>query len=331
MTAVTAMTRATGLAVSALAAAALLAGCASAHRTTLNSRLIRPAARGSSVPAPYDLGPRPDTLETTIGKIRELSARARPVSKHVAAMTIESFDHRLAAALLALNAAPGGESHRNVAHEYARLGIFDAAYRHYRAALAIDQTDAAAYDGLARLWRDARLPALALGDAGRAVYYAPGSPEARNTLGTVLQALGDNREAKRAYESALAIDRSAAYALNNLGYLALLEGHAPAAIRYLQEALAANDMLTAARHNLALAYAVTDRMDLARQALLDAGPVARADYNLGIINLSLGRRSDAIAAFRAACRADAPERQACDRAATMQSGTPVGAGQGGTP
>ena len=41
-----------------------------------------------------------------------------------------------------------------------------------------------------RVWRDWGLPALALGDAHRAIYYAPQSASARNTYGTVMQALG---------------------------------------------------------------------------------------------------------------------------------------------
>ena len=315
-------TRSTALAVTVLLVIGLCsAGCASSSRRTgLNSRLIRPAQKGSpSAPAPYDVGVRQDSLETVIGKIRELSARARPVPKHVSGPTIESFDRQLQAALLALNTFPGAESERVVAAEYARLGVFDAAYRHYRAALAIDPRHAAAYDGLARLWRDARLPWFALGDAQRAVYFAPQSPEARNTLGTVLQALGHNREARIAYEGALAIEPRAAYALNNLGYLALLDGDATRAIRHLRAAIERDGVLTAARHNLALAYAVSGQMDLARQALVEAGPPARADYNIGIINLARGKVADAIADFAAACRADRSLPHACDRALALRS------------
>jgi Flp pilus assembly protein TadD len=306
------------------------AGCASpARRTGLNSRLIRPAQPGSaSAPAPYDTGVGPESFETAIGKLRELQARARPARKTLSGPTLESFDPSLAAALLALRAFPGAEAHRRVAREYARLGIFDFAQRHYRAALSIDPRDGAAYEGLARLWRDAHLPALALGDAQRAVYYAPRSPEVRNTLGTVLQALGKNREARNAYESVLVLQPRAAYALNNLGYLALLEGDSTQAIRRFRAALAADATLVAAKHNLALGYAVAGRMDLARQALLEAGPVARADYNIGIINLARGKVADAMLDFAAACRADRALPGACERADRLRSRvTPV---QGGT-
>jgi Flp pilus assembly protein TadD len=322
--------RPTGLAVSVIAIGLLASGCASsARRTGLNSRLIRPAQHGSSAtPAPYDVEVRADSLETVMGKIRELSSRARPAPKTLSGPTIESFDRTLAAALLALDAFPGAETHRRVAREYARLGIFDFAQRHYRAALQIEPYDAAAYEGLARLWRDARLPWLALGDAQRAVYYAPGWAAARNTLGTVLQALGHNHDARNAYRIVLAIQPDAAYAMNNLGYLALLDGNTPEAIRYCREAIAADASLLAARHNLALAYASANRMDLARQVLLEAGTVARADYNLGIINLSRGRLADAIADFAAACRTDRAEPRACEQADALR--TRVALGEGGT-
>ena len=59
--------------------------------------------------------------------------------------------------------------------------MLDAAYRHFNRALALNPRDAAAYEGLARVWRDWGLPQLALGDAHRATFFAPQSASARNT------------------------------------------------------------------------------------------------------------------------------------------------------
>ncbi len=313
--------RASRLTVGVVVAGALAAGCASSRApSSLSSRFVSGAQPGSaSAPAPFDVAPAADSLETVIGKIRELSARAQPRPRQALGSTLESSDPGLAAALLALRAMPGAETNRRVAAEYARLGVFDAAHRHYRVALVFDPRDAAAYDGLARLWRDARLPALALADAHRAVYFAPYSAAARNTLGTVLQALGNEREAQNAYEVALAIQPDAAFAMNNLGYLSLVDGDAATAIRYCRQAVAADPALLAARHNLALAYAASRRMDLARQALREAGSVARADYNEGVINLSLGERPAALAAFQAACGARGGPADACDRARALRA------------
>ena len=324
-----AITRACRLTVSVLVAGALAAGCASSRaRTSLAGRFVRPAQPGSaSAPAPYDVAPAADSLETAIGKIRELSARAQPRPRQAQGSTLESSDPELSAALLALRAMPGPETNRRVAEEYARLGVFDAAHRHYRVALAFDPRDAATHDGLARLWRDARLPALALADAHRAVYHAPWSAAARNTLGTVLQALGHEREAKNAYEIALAIQPGAAYALNNLGYLSLMDGDAATAIRYCRLAIDADARLVAARHNLALSYAAAGRMDLAREALREAGSVARASYNEGVINLSLRQPAAALAAFEAACQAGGGPGDACERAKALRVSTSGAAGE----
>jgi Flp pilus assembly protein TadD len=206
-----------------------------------------------------------ESLASAIGKVREISVRARP--KQVIGATIETQDRTLAAALLALSAMPSPEAHRAVAREYERLGIFDAAFRHYQSAVRLDPRDGAAYDGLARLWRDARLPGLALGDAQRAVFYAPRSPEARNTLGTVLQALGLVPDAQQAYESALRLDSSAAYALNNLGYLALVRGDTARAIALLRRAAGTDGNRVVPTNNLALAYEASGQPELARETL----------------------------------------------------------------
>ena len=84
--------------------------------------------------------------------------------------------------------------------------MLDAAYRNFNRAIALNPRDAAAYEGLARVWRDWGLPALALGDAHRATYYAPQSASARNTYGTVMQALGRYDDARAAYELASRLD-----------------------------------------------------------------------------------------------------------------------------
>ena len=102
--------------------------------------------------------------------------------------------------------------------------MLDAAYRNFNRAIALNPRDAAAYEGLAKVWRDWGLPALAVGDAHRATYYAPQSASARNTYGTVMQALGRDDDARAAYEPASRLDSKAAYAVNNLCYLAFSAG-----------------------------------------------------------------------------------------------------------
>ena len=55
-------------------------------------------------------------------------------------------------------------------------------------------------------------------------YYSPQSAEARNTLGTVLWALGQRQQARRAFEDAVALDPRAWYAVRNLCEVALTDG-----------------------------------------------------------------------------------------------------------
>ena len=122
-----------------------------------------------------------------IAKFRELSAQARPPRQSIP--TVEATDTRLREALAVQIAFPTPQHMRAVAAEYRRLNIVDRAHAYLSSALVADPTDPATYDALARLWRDAGAPQLGLADAHRAVYFAPDSPEARNTLGTVLQAM----------------------------------------------------------------------------------------------------------------------------------------------
>jgi tetratricopeptide (TPR) repeat protein len=106
--------------------------------------------------------------------------------------------------------------HVRVAQAYRDAGVLDQALEHFDAALKQNLRLAAAYDGRARIWRDWGLPALGMGDASRAVFHAPRSASARNTLGTLLDATGDCDGARAAYGRALTLDPTAAYARTNL-------------------------------------------------------------------------------------------------------------------
>jgi tetratricopeptide (TPR) repeat protein len=166
--------------------------------------------------------------------------------------TVESTDRVLSAALLRLAIAPTPDAHRAVAERYRALGILDMAYEHYFRASQIDRTDASAYEGLARIWRDWGFPQLGMADASRAVYYAPASASAHNTWGTVLAAAGHEEQARQEYERAVELDPGAAYAWNNLCYLSFLAGAAANAIAECEEALSVDPSLTAARRTLSV-------------------------------------------------------------------------------
>ena len=240
------------------------------------------------------------SLEIYTGKLRELGARAKPSPSGVMAATLEGQDPDLKSALLELRLHPGAAQHLRVAERYRRLKILDVAHDHFERARQLDPTSAEAYEGLARIWRDWGFPNLGLGDASRAVYYAPLSATAQNTLGTVLTAMGRGAEARRAYERALALDPRAAYILNNLCYLSFLEGEIATAVTECQAALEVDPGLAPARNNLALAYAADKRDDLSDREFLAASNAAAGWYNIGIVDLAEKRFARASSAFAVA-------------------------------
>jgi tetratricopeptide (TPR) repeat protein len=178
-------------------------------------------------------------------------ADVRPASSASLLPTVETSDPVLSAALLKLSIAETPEAHRTVAEQYRGLAILDMAHDHFLRASQLDRADAAAYEGLARIWRDWGFPQLGLADASRAVYYAPSSASAHNTLGTLLAALNHRVEARRAYGRAVELEPRAAYALSNLCYLSFLEGDTSNALAECRAALAIDPALTAARETLA--------------------------------------------------------------------------------
>jgi Flp pilus assembly protein TadD len=102
--------------------------------------------------------------------------------------------------------------------------VRDKAFDYLTEGVRQDPTSAALHDALARAWRDWGFPDRGLTAAHRAVYYAPTSAEARNTLGTVLWALGQRTEAREAFEQAAELAPRAWYAWRNLCEAAMAEG-----------------------------------------------------------------------------------------------------------
>jgi tetratricopeptide (TPR) repeat protein len=280
--------------------------------------------RGAVAPPPVGTGAVPTSsasareLSEYIEKVRHLTTALRPPGPaHVP--TIEERDLELASELQQIAAVPSAEGHCLVAERYRQHGILDAAYDHFTKALALNPRNASAYEGLARVWRDWGLPQLGLADAHRATFYAPESATARSTYGTLMQALGRYRDARTAYELAAQLDPRAAYAVNNLCYLAFLEGRTDAAIERCTAALTLDPSLTAARNNLALAFAASGKLDLARAQFLDAGDRASGLYNMGIVYLATGDKAGALAAFDEATRTRVTFAVARERANQIRS------------
>ena len=290
----------------------LLSGCA-----TRKARTSQPQFPESKKTAVNEAAS--ESLSDYMKKVRHLSANARPLNKNEAVESLETRDSAIAAELLQVSNQPTAERYRSLAEHYRERGVLDAAYRNFNRAIAINPRDGAAYEGLARVWRDWGLPQLAVGDAHRALYYAPQMASARNTFGTLMQALGQYKEARAAYELASRLEPDAAYPVNNLCYLAFVQGHIDAAIETCKKALEIDPSMPAARNNLALAFAASGRIDLAQSQFVNVSDRASGLYNTGLVYLAAGDKTAALNAFDEATKARPTFHRARERAKQIRA------------
>lgn len=158
----------------------------------------------------------------------------RPTAQSVS--SLEATSPRLQHALHALALSPTSENYLATAHAYLAEGVRDRAYDYLAAGLERDHRSSVLHDATARIWRDWGMPDRALRSAHAAVYFSPRSAEARNTLGTVLWALGQRTEAGQAFEAAADLAPGAWYAWQNLCQVALTAGRTRTATTYCQHA-----------------------------------------------------------------------------------------------
>lgn len=216
--------------IALLAASMSGAACASADQT-LAGRFVR-----QGTPAMDVGGPK-------LPKMKSLDRRALLASQ--AARTpapvlpsLESTDPGLRTALARVLAAPTTANYLEVSNQYLRHGVFDRADDFLNRSLAANGPDPSIYDARARLWRDWGQPAEGLGDAHRAVFLAPHSAAAHNTLGTLLYRLGRVNEARVSFSRALELDAAAWYALANLCHVSMNAGDTKTAIGQCHKAAA---------------------------------------------------------------------------------------------
>jgi Flp pilus assembly protein TadD len=161
--------------------------------------------------------------------------------------TLEATSPALQRALLALSLQPTTQRYLEVAAAYRQAGVRDKAFDYLSEGVRRDPTDPALHDALARAWRDWGFADRGLSAAHRAVYYAPRSAEARNTLGTILWALGNRTEARVAFEQAAELDPQAWYAWRNLCEAAITEGRTRDATQMCRHATALRKAATEKR------------------------------------------------------------------------------------
>jgi len=275
--------------------ALLLAGCATVHSRAQSQPAAVAVPPAETVARTADSSTDLPSLSLYMQQVREFSRRAR--TDTTSAQTAERWSQDLASAISRLAASPTVGQEVGLAQAYVRAGILDQAYEHFARATKLDPGEGAAWDGVARIWRDWGFPHIGLGDAYRAVWAAPRSPAVRNTLGTILQYLDRGSDARAQFAQALAFDPGAAYAENNMCYSWLMEANAAAAGDACSRALGIDPEMLPARNNLALARAINGDLAGAAEIFGRVGGEAVAQYNLGIVYLSQRRYSVAADAF----------------------------------
>ena len=216
----------------ALLAASLTGACASGAGPSLAARFVRQGTPAVDLGGPRPASIRPADRNALVHAAREMRA---PI---VVTGSLESSDPKLQGALAQLLAAPTTDHHLEVADAYLAQGVRDRAHDYLMRSLATNGPNAAVYDALARLWRDWGQPGEGLGHAHRAVFLAPQSAVAHNTLGTVLYRLGRAADARDSFSHALELDATAWYALANLCHLNMTSGNTRAAIAQCRKAAA---------------------------------------------------------------------------------------------
>lgn len=229
-----------------LVAAVAATGCAAHRRTTLADRFVRQGEPS------IDLGGPVPSLDTGayVAQLRKLAEEARPRAKAQTQEVAEVRNPRLRDRLAALRVAPSAAAHREVAAEYRRLGVLDAAYSHLSAAIRLSPRDAALFDLRARIWRAWTMPRLGLPDARKAVALAPQSATAWNTLGLLLEGSGSVEQAVEVYQRAARLDDRAGYAWENLCRAWTQGGDAPSALEACRRALSLDPASRFAAMNL---------------------------------------------------------------------------------
>jgi Flp pilus assembly protein TadD len=235
--------------------------------------------------------------------------------------TVEASDPELAWSLALVTVAPTPENHRRVADEYLRLHVVDAAYTHYTAAVKLAPADGLAHAGLATVWRAWGFDDRSLGEAYRAVYFAPRAAAPHNALGVALASLGHLDEARSQFNLARRLDATASYPVANLCGLELDQNHIPEALALCGEAVGFADVAPATHALFGVTLARAGEFTRAHEEFLRAGTRAEAAYDLGMAYLRAGREEDAARAFRSIIVANPAATRAIERLRTLTTRT----------
>ena len=272
-----------------------------AEGTGKNSMAVRPSRSAPGVCVDARLG-------VCVGRFARGRADRRRRRRRPRRRPSRRRTKRWRRALARLAVRPSAETHKAVGREYRRLGLLEQAFDQFGAATHLDRRDAEAYDARARIWRDWGFPGRGMGDAARAVYYAPQSASAHNTWGTLLAASGLLATRRSEFDRARALDPAAAYAVTNLVLCRLRRRRdQPARSPTAGRALDLDSGSVIAGNNLRSAWPRPGSWTPPKNSSC-SGDRMTGRYNAGLAYLAAGRFGEASAAFEAVSAGRIPWR-----------------------
>lgn len=184
--------------------------CAARAPGTWASRFIVPGTPAVDLTAPSDADAPTWTVPAAPVPAAPVAALRVP-----AADTLEATAPVLRERLAILALAPSPRAYLDAAAAYRLYAVHDRAFDLIQQGLATFPHDPGLHAAAAEAWRDWGLPGRGLRHAHLAVRYAPESAAAQTTLGTLLWAVGAERDALHAFERAAALAPDADYARHN--------------------------------------------------------------------------------------------------------------------
>ena len=156
-----------------------------------------------------------------------------------------------------------------LAVRYQNLGDYDAALKQYRAVLAADRFNVAAYNNLGVLYHRRGLRMEAIEQFRRAIAINADYVTARSNLGVVLMEAGRLAEARAELRAAMALEPRSADVIVNLALVEHADRHRDEAIELLLRAIGYQPTHAMAHYNVAVLYDEQSALALAYEHYTD--------------------------------------------------------------
>jgi tetratricopeptide (TPR) repeat protein len=156
-----------------------------------------------------------------------------------------------------------------LAVRYQNLGDYDAALKQYRAVLAADRFNVAAYNNLGVLYHRRGLRMEAIEQFRRAIAINADYVKARSNLGVVLMEAGRFAEARAELRAAMTVEPRSADVVVNLALVEHADRHRDEAIELLLRAIGYQPAHAMAHYNVAVLYDEQSALTLAYEHYTD--------------------------------------------------------------